>query len=58
VFAATKPKLAIYSHLILFGASADDVVTTTQKVYSGRVEMGAHLTVIEVGDGINVRRPK
>jgi ribonuclease Z len=58
VFAATKPKLAIYSHLILFGASADDVVAATQKVYNGRVEMGTDLTVIEVGDRINVRRPK
>ena len=58
VFAATKPKLAVYSHLILFGASADDVVAATQKVYTGRVEMGTDLTVIEVGDSINVRRPK
>jgi ribonuclease Z len=58
VFAATKPKLAIYSHLILFGASADDIVAATQKGYSGRVEMGTDLTVIEVGDSITVRRPK
>lgn len=58
VFAATKPKLAIYSHLILFGASADDVVAVTQKAYAGRVEMGTDLTVIEVGESITVRRPK
>ena len=59
VFVATKPKLAIYSHLILFGASsADDVVVATQKGYSGRVEMGTDMTVIEVGDSITVRRPK
>ena len=58
VFAAAKPRLAIYSHLILFGASADDVVAATQKVYGGRVEMGTDLTVIEVGETINVRRPK
>jgi len=58
VFAAAKPKLAIYSHLILFGASDDDVMAATRKVYSGRVEMGTDLTVIEVGDNISVRRPK
>jgi ribonuclease Z len=58
VFAATKPKLAIYSHLVLFGGSLDEVVAATQKVYSGRVEMGADLTVIEVGESVNVRRPK
>jgi ribonuclease Z len=58
VFAATKPKLAVYSHLILFGGSADGVVPATQKVYRGRVEMGVDLTVIEIGDSIDVRRPK
>jgi ribonuclease Z len=58
VFAAAKPKLAIYSHLILFGASADDVVAATRKVYDGRVELGTDLTVIEVGDTISIRRPK
>ena len=58
VFAATKPTLAIYSRLILFGASADHVVAATRKVYGGRVEMGTDPTVIDVADSINVRRPK
>jgi ribonuclease Z len=58
VFAAAKPKLAIYSHLLLFGVSDDDVMAATRKVYDGRVEMGTDLTVIELGDVISVRRPK
>ncbi len=59
VFAATKPKLAIYSHVIMFGgASVDEVMTATQKAYPGRVEMGTDLTVIEIGDGIKVHRLK
>jgi ribonuclease BN (tRNA processing enzyme) len=58
VFAAAKPKLAIDSHLILFGASDDDVLAATRKAYSGRVALGTDLTVIEVGDNISVRRPK
>lgn len=57
VFAATKPRLAIYSHVILFGASDADVVAATQKVYTGRVEMGTDLTVVEVGDNIDIRHP-
>jgi ribonuclease Z len=59
VFAAAKPKLAIYSHVILFGrASDEDVIAATRKVYDGRVEMGTDLTVIEVGDTITIRRAK
>ena len=58
VFAAAQPKLAIYSHLILFGATDDDVMAATRKVYGGRVEMGTDLTVIEVGDHINVQHRK
>ena len=58
VFAAARPKLAIYSHVILFGATDDDVMAATRKVYGGRVEMGTDLTVIEVGDNINVQHRK
>ena len=58
VFTATKPKLAIYSHVVLYGVSDDDVMAATRKVYSGRVEMGTDLTVIEIADNINVRRSK
>jgi ribonuclease Z len=59
VFAAAKPKLAIYSHVILFEGVADaDVMAATRKAYAGRVEMGADLTVIEIGDSITVTRSK
>jgi len=59
VFAATKPKLAIYSHVILFdGVSDDDVLSATRKTYTGRVEMGADLTVIEIGNAVSVLRSK
>lgn len=59
VFAAAKPKLAIYSHVILFDGVADaDVMSATRKAYAGRVEMGADLTVIEIGDSITVTRSK
>ena len=57
MFAATKPKLSIYSHVILFGgASDDDVMTAKRKAHPWRAEMGADLTVIEIGDDIKGRR--
>jgi Metal-dependent hydrolases of the beta-lactamase superfamily III len=58
VFAATKPKLAVYSHVVLFGGSDDDVMAATRNVYKGRVEMGADLMAIEIGESIAVSRPK
>lgn len=58
VFAATKPKLAVYSHLILFGVSDHDVMAATRNGYEGRVEMGADLMAIEIGDSIDVSKPK
>jgi hypothetical protein len=33
-------------------------MAATRKIYSGRVEMGTDLTVIDVGDNISVRRSK
>jgi ribonuclease Z len=57
VFAAAKPRLAVYIHLILFGVSEEAVMAATRKSYGGRVEMGADLTVIDIGDVITVRRP-
>jgi ribonuclease Z len=56
VFAATKPRLATYSHLILFGVSDEDVMSATRKGYQGWVAMGSDLMVIEIGDSITVRR--
>jgi len=59
VFAAAKPKLAAYSHVILFGSASDnDVMAATRKAYTGRAEMGTDLTVIEIGDNITVRRAR
>lgn len=59
VFNATKPRLAVYSHVLLLGrASDDDVMSATRKLYSGRVEMGTDLTEIEISDGIEFRHVK
>jgi ribonuclease Z len=57
VFSRTKPKLAVYSHIVLPSATEEDVIPQTRKTYTGPVELGEDLMVIEVGQKIEVRRP-
>jgi len=61
VFELTKPKLAVYSHIILLTAdptllppTMKEVVARTKKTYSGAVEAGEDLLSIEIGDKIKV----
>jgi len=56
VFSQTKPKLAVCYDLVLPNASELDVTPQTRKTYSGPVEIGEDLLVIEVGAKIHVRR--
>jgi ribonuclease Z len=57
VFSRTKPKLAVYSHIVLPTATEQDLIPPTRKTYSGPLELGEDLMVIEVGQTIEVRRP-
>lgn len=57
VFARVKPRLAVYSHIVLPTATEQDLVPPTRKTYPGPLEVGEDLMVIEVGDKIEVRRP-
>ena len=57
VFARVKPKLAVYSHLIPANAAAADLIAPTRTTYSGPLEVGEDLMVIEVGETVQVRRP-
>lgn len=57
VFARTKPRLAVYSHIGLPSANEQDLVPPTRKTYAAALEVGEDLMVIEVGDKITVRRP-
>jgi ribonuclease Z len=57
VFSRTKPKLAVYSHIVLPTATAQDLIPPTRKTYAGPLELGEDLMVIEVGEKIAVRRP-
>ena len=63
LFAATRPKLAVYSHLVLsslpkIGVKAptpEELLTATRKTYDGRVVVGADLMTIRIDDnGVSV----
>ncbi len=57
VFAMTKPKLAVYSHIGPPGATAQDLIEPTRKAYAGPLEVGEDLMVIQVGLHVLVSRP-
>jgi ribonuclease Z len=49
VFARTKPKLAVYNHLLLFGsATADDLIPATRRKYDGPLMVGEDLLQIDI----------
>jgi ribonuclease Z len=57
IFSRTKPKLAVYSHIVLPTATEQDLIPPTRKTYAGPLELGEDLMVIEVGEKVMVRRP-
>ena len=57
VFARVKPKLAVYSHICMPGATEEDLIPATRKAYPGPLELGQDLMVIDVGESIGIRKP-
>lgn len=64
VFSRVKPRLAVYTHIVLLATDTDvpppliaDVVNATRAGYSGAFEVGEDLMTVEVGDKITVHRP-
>jgi len=65
VFGLVKPKLAVYTHIILLSTDSkiaaptvDDLVSLTRTTYPGPLEVGEDLMSVEVGDRITVYRLK
>ena len=52
IFTKIKPKLAVYSHIVLPSATKEDLIPPTRKTYSGAIELGEDLMVIEVGEKV------
>jgi len=57
IFSLVKPKMAVYSHIVPSTATEQDIIPLTRKNYTGAVELGEDLMVIEVGEKIEIRRP-
>ncbi len=64
VFAKAKPKLAVYTHIVLLGndkiaePSLDDLIAETRQTYDGPLEIGEDLTSFEIGDTVTVHHFK
>jgi ribonuclease Z len=57
VFSRVKPKLAVYSHVVILGDGTDsDILRQTRQTYPGPLEMGEDLMSIDIGKEIKVRR--
>ena len=62
VFAETRPRLAVFTHLVLLANASipaptlDDVVAETRSAYAGPLEVGEDLMSIKIGTDIVVRR--
>jgi ribonuclease Z len=62
VFARTRPKLAVYTHLVFLAskevppATVTDLVAETRQTYSGPLQVGEDLMCFEIGDTVSVRR--
>lgn len=53
VFSRTKPKLAVYNHILLFGgATADDLIPATRPTYDGPLMVGADLMQFDIGEEV------
>jgi len=58
VFARVQPKLAVFSHIVLPEATAQDLIPPVRKHYAGPLELGEDLDVIDVGETVTLHRAK
>jgi ribonuclease Z len=64
VFAAARPRLAVYSHISTAGGSGPDTpqpvdfIAATRETYAGPLEFGEDLMTINIGETVTVERPR
>jgi ribonuclease Z len=63
IFALTRPKLAVYTHLALLGSTqippptVDDLIEETRQTYDGPLQVGEDLMSFEIGSTVTIHRP-
>jgi ribonuclease Z len=55
LFRAAHPGLVLFAYAGLFGATEDDLVRRTRRIYPGPVEIGRERMVVEVENEVQVR---
>jgi len=59
VFARAKPRMAVYSHIIPPGVTAEELIAATQPVYDGPLTVAHDLMMVTIGEKIEVgERPR
>ena len=56
IFNQVRPKLAVFSHIVLRGATADDALRTTRLTYAGPLQLGEDLMRFHVGNEVTIER--
>jgi ribonuclease Z len=56
LFSRVKSKMVVYSHIAPPSATEQHLISATRNTYSGSLELGEDLIVIEIGEKIGVRR--
>jgi ribonuclease Z len=56
VFNQVKPKVAVFSHIVVRGVTTEDVMGTTRLTYSGPLLLGEDLMRFHVGDEVTMER--
>ena len=57
VFTRVNPRLAVFSHIVMPSATDEELIAPARSGYSGPLEVGEDLMVIEVGEEIVTHRP-
>lgn len=57
VFRRTRPKLAVYTHIVWLGSTPESLMSRTRGIYDGPLEIGADLMVFDISsDEVKVLR--